>query len=87
MNLLTPSLSNASSYVLNGFTDWYLPSHDELNLLYQNQSVVGGFINKDYWSSTEFNVNSVSAFTYFNNGYWYQAPKNAGLLARAIRSF
>ncbi len=37
---------------LNGFNDWFLPSKDELNLLYQNRDKVKGFSNHWYWSST-----------------------------------
>ena len=35
------------------YGDWYLPSKHELNLLYQQQATVGGFIASFYWSSTE----------------------------------
>lgn len=37
------------------FDDWYLPSLHELQLLYTNRTIVGGFnqINGIYWSSTE----------------------------------
>jgi hypothetical protein len=34
------------------YDDWYLPSKDELNLLYIERATVGGFTNS-YWSSTE----------------------------------
>lgn len=46
--------------VLYGFSDWYLPSIDELNLLYNNQTIIGGFSGgfASYWSSSEYDSNS-----------------------------
>lgn len=41
---------------LNGFDDWFLPSKEELNQLYLQRKIVGGFsgeLNSAYWSSTE----------------------------------
>ena len=40
---------------LGGYTDWYLPSKDELNKLYINSSVIGNFSVTEYWSSSEYN--------------------------------
>ena len=36
----------------NGETDWYLPSIDELNVMYINKDIIGGFSNSVYMSST-----------------------------------
>lgn len=36
-----------------GFSDWYLPSYNELECLRANASSIGGFSNTTYWSSSE----------------------------------
>ena len=41
--------------ILNGYSDWFLPSVDELHKLYLNRDAIGGFVfNDNYWSSTEY---------------------------------
>jgi hypothetical protein len=53
--------------VINGFSDWYLPSRDDFNLIYQNLNPlgVGNFINSNgnqwnrYWTSSQ-----IGAFAY-----------------------
>ena len=43
--------------IIGGYSDWYLPSKDELNKLYLNRAAIGGFTGNWYWSSSEFNNN------------------------------
>jgi hypothetical protein len=76
----------ANAYSLNGFTDWYLPSKDELNLLYGQKTVVGGFASNLYWSSTE-NDSSNAWSNFFANGLQDYNNKFAALPVRAIRAF
>jgi len=72
--------------VQGGFSDWYLPSVDELNKLYLNQIAIGGFVGTNYWSSTEDDAGS--AFNQdFTNGVLGDGDKIAVLSVRAIRSF
>ncbi len=49
------TVCNEYSITVNGITygNWYLPSKHELNLLYLQKDVVGGFANDYYWSSNE----------------------------------
>jgi len=43
----------AANYSVNGFDDWYLPSRDELLLLFQKWSIVGNKVSCIYYSSSE----------------------------------
>lgn len=73
--------------VLNGYSDWYLPSKDELNKLYLNRVAIGGFVtNYYYWSSTEAS-NNTAWIRAFLDGYQRDEPKNSPDYVRAIRSF
>lgn len=44
----------ARAYKGGAKTDWYLPSRDELVLMYKNILGIGGFRSGMYWSSSEF---------------------------------
>lgn len=63
-----------SSYSFAGSDQWYLPSKDELNLMYLNLKAngLGNFSNDWYWTSTEFEDQT----SFENNGYeaaWIQS--------------
>ncbi len=51
----------------NGYTDWYLPSIEELNVLYGNRTAIGGFTTVWYRSSQEAN-SSMAGIQSFSNG-------------------
>ncbi len=72
--------------VLGGFSDWYLPSRDELNHLYENKTTIGGFATTGYWSSSE-NSNSGAWGQTFDVGGQVNYTKNLSLCVRAVRSF
>ncbi|MEW7279571.1 DUF1566 domain-containing protein [Aquimarina sp. 2201CG1-2-11] len=77
-----------------GFTDWYLPSRYELNLMYQNIGQgnalglgnVGNFADSPYWSSTEYDTNE-AWLQIFNTGFIGKILKLNTFNVRAIRAF
>jgi hypothetical protein len=73
---------------LNGYTDWFLPSKDELYLLYLQKAAgkVDGFVNNFYWSSTETSYNEAWSES-FTNGAGAGTDKNGAYYVRAIRAF
>jgi hypothetical protein len=74
--------------VLNGYSDWYLPSIDELEQLYLNLYVngIGGFNSAYYWSSTEDDAYGAWKFN-FTNGDAYYSFKYDTYYVRAVRAF
>ena len=87
---------DADDYTYFAYSDWYLPSIDELTLLGNNlynvnktlATIVGAdqIANSDYWSSTQ--TSALNAF-YFNMfaGTRQQTTKNSVMNVRAIRQF
>jgi hypothetical protein len=68
------------------YHDWYLPSRDELNKLYLQQSAVGGFASDGYWSSSETGTN-YAWIQYFIGGGNDNLIKYLGFRVRAVRAF
>jgi len=87
---IVAGIQSGSAYVWpSGQTDGFLPNKEELGLLFQQRSVVGGFILNSYWSSTE-------ADTTFNQRVWYQGfwidvqrsyNKSRTFWVRSVRAF
>ncbi len=78
---------------LNGYDDWFLPSQDELNLMYENLYLqeLGNFddtlASSYYWTSSEYNANN-AYYQYFYNGAKISTNKeSAENKVRAIRKF
>ena len=90
-NELNTAAKMADNYTFNGYSDWFLPSQDELNLLYGKKSIVGGFVNFSYWSSSEQgDQGNAWAQGFDTSGQWsgqYGNGKDNAYLVRAIRSF
>ncbi len=75
-----------ANLVLNGYSDWRLPSKEELNSLYVYKDTIGGFVNSFYWSSTENNNNNAWK-QHFNNGARGSMRKSYKHRVRAVRAF
>jgi hypothetical protein len=76
---------------LNGYSDWYLPSKDELNKLYVNRNAIGGSITSGnyYWSSSESSADMAWG-QYFNGGgqsAYNKTSTSYDMHVRAVRSF
>jgi hypothetical protein len=86
----------ARAYNGGGYTDWYLPSGNELAWIYGNigpaadapLTNVGGFAKGNYWTSSEA-TNSTARYRDFSVNYWYQntSAKSTTYYVRAVRTF
>lgn len=74
--------------VLDGYSDWYLPSKDELNQMYLQKSIIGNFSELDnYWSSSEYTPET-AWMQFFGNGTQSElGDKDQLYRVRPIRSF
>jgi hypothetical protein len=72
-----------------GFADWFLPSKDELDLIYKNlkQKGLGGFGNNWYWSSSHL-INFDGAWGQnFGGGSQGDGGKSSSGSVRTVRAF
>ena len=92
--------NSAAALCLNstngGQSDWYLPSIQELNMLWNNYYTVARSISQIagatqlgsnvYWSSSEYNASNALSFG-FSSGYANIYIKNYTYYVRAVRAF
>jgi len=89
----------ARAYNGGGYTDWFLPSKDELNQMYTNKATInttasayGGSnfsTNYYYWSSTETVDNFEVAYgqRFYDGVLYYRVRKDFTGYVRAVRAF
>jgi hypothetical protein len=78
-----------SNLILGGFSDWFLPSIEELETMYLNigsGSNIGNFVSTKYWSSSEKDDNYAWNWE-FSSGYQDYNSKTSNKYVRAIRAF
>ena len=94
-SLIVASCNDASfaaklcnNLILGGQSDWFLPSTDELNLMYKNLHLnsQGNFNNSSYWASEEGSGNSAWVFNFYGDANNYD-DKSWTNYVRAVRSF
>ena len=77
----------AKNFRGGGYSDWYLPTRDELNLVYKNLRKTGKISgNSWHWSSSEYNLNN-AWYQRFSDGDQSYRSKNNSYSVRAIRAF
>ena len=78
------------------YSDWFLPSKDELNQMYQNKATINttaaansgsNFANNFYWSSTESVSNIAWLQDFFYDGSQFNVSKSTASAVRAVRAF
>jgi hypothetical protein len=80
------NLADAYSATVNGvvYGDWFLPSKGELNQMYANRTVIGGFASGYYWSSSEYDANLAWGHEFYG---WYSLSKANTYYVRPVRAF
>ncbi|MDC0087065.1 DUF1566 domain-containing protein [Polaribacter sp.] len=85
----------ARAYTGGGYTDWFLPSKDELNKMFSYKAVINttatandgsNFATNYYWSSTEYD-NDNAWFQDFEYGNQSTINKYDPSIVRAVRAF
>lgn len=82
-----------ANYSYDGYTDWFLPSKDELNQIYLQADKIGGIDKTDlYWSSTEYQGKiitneNIAWLQLFIDGTYREARKSELYRVRAVHYF
>jgi hypothetical protein len=89
------AITACNNKTIDVYSDWYLPSKYELNLMRNNigqgapspYTNVGGFADNVYWSSTEFGANFAWLQNVSNGIQYNNYNKSEVVYVRAIRAF
>jgi len=77
-----------ANLTLGGYSDWFLPSRDELNKMYENiGGIIGIFADDYYWSSSEVDYRDAWAQDFSNGNQNSTTIKALTFNVRAVRAF
>jgi len=76
-----------NNLILNGYSDWFLPSLNELEQLYINRVAIGGFQNVWYWSSSQGGNFYASVYRFDSGTPFYPNDKFSNYYVRPVRYF
>jgi hypothetical protein len=81
-------LADEYTVTVNGvvYGDWFLPSKGELNQMYLNKVVIGGFATRVYWSSSEYDADD-AWYQFFDIGDQDYSYKAGAIYVRPVRAF
>ena len=83
---LDHAVKYCNNLIVDGYDDWFMPSQAELLAMYLRRYEIGGFANKMYWCSTEYDYKRGESVN-FANGVADHWDKNRAFDVRAIRAF
>ena len=75
---------------IGGYSDWFLPSKNEVAIIYQNYTAVGGVYpiqSQGVWCSTEINSNYAWVCSFDGGGGWVSLPKDYVFNIKPLRKF
>ena len=72
--------------VSNSYSDWFLPSKDELNQLIIHKDVLTNWSGTLYWSSSQYDLSDAWS-QYLVSGVVTHTYKNTGMFLRCMRTF
>jgi len=78
---------NCHYYNSGWYTDWYLPTRDELLLVFQNSEYIAGISATPYWTSTESSTLPQTFAVSISEGNIVEAPKSEFYNLRPVRHF
>jgi hypothetical protein len=84
-----PAAEYCNNLTISGiidYSDWFLPSRDELSKIYEIKNIVGNFTNSWYWSSSEKDEDT-AFYVNFNFFFSNSGLKSANRKIRCARYF
>lgn len=84
---ITSAAVLCNNLTTNGYSDWYLPSRDELNKIYINKVIIGGFNNSSYWCSSQVSTTTAWSINFSTGIASSTTSKTSSLYVRGTRKF